>query len=191
MQRQLENTPFWIPNYNYSRAAELLNAASATNETALLPTTVKSNPDFQTCDHLKKVLERRLTYNVLAKCLDELASLDFDALAFSGMSGALVAPVLSHLMGKELIMVRIPGTPNCHSTLPVEGYSGSKRYVIVDDLVGGGRTCSRIIRGVKLFAPQAELIGFMLYNSFFHPVNSPTVQHVMRVIKLEDQKETE
>ena len=125
-------------------------------------------PQFQSCDHLKKVLQRSLTHTVLQQCQDALAGVDFDSLAFSGMSGALVAPILAHLMEKEIIMVRIPGTPGCHSVYPVEGFRGSKRYVIVDDLVCTGKTCTRIIRGIRLFAPKAELIGLMLYNSFFH-----------------------
>src|ERR1039458_774894 len=88
---------------------------------------------YITCDHLANVLQQSLTRDVLQNCVNQLRDQEFDAFAFSGMSGALVAPILANILCKELIMVRIPGTPRCHSKLPVEGYCGSKRYVLVED----------------------------------------------------------
>ena len=149
--------------------------------------------DFQTCGHLAKVLQRSLTRDVLLRCVNQLRDQEDDSLAFCGMSGALVAPILANMICKELIMVRIPGTPRCHSRLPVEGYSGSKRYVLVDDLISGGRTCARIINGVRLFAPKAELIGVLLYNSptTLYPVGSTTYEYVIKQVKIYHTEEME
>lgn len=95
--------------------------------------------------------------------------LQFDSLAFSGMSGALFAPMLARSLGKELIMVRKradqsrhnPGVN--HSPFAVEGFSGCKLYVIVDDTVSMGGTVRHIVTEIKSFAPDAQCVGIFCY----------------------------
>src|SRR6185437_651522 len=63
---------------------------------------------------------------------------DFDAIAFTGLSGALVAPIVADLLGKELIAVRKEKTN--HSSNQIEGYIAGKTYIILDDCRSSGKT---------------------------------------------------
>lgn len=67
------------------------------------------------------------------------AKLEFDAIAFSGQSGSLIAPIVAMLMGKSLIMVRKSGVRS-HSSYKVEGDINAKSYIIIDDLTSSGKT---------------------------------------------------
>jgi hypothetical protein len=74
----------------------------------------------------------------------------FDAIAFTGMSGALVAPLVSAEMTKPLIMIRKTGF-STHSMEDVEGVWDARTYVIVDDLIFSGHTIQQIYDQVFLF----------------------------------------
>ncbi len=89
---------------------------------------------------------------------------EFDTVAFSGMSGALFAPVLAHKMSKEMILVRKPQRDEMrHSSHDQEGYSDAERVLIVDDICSSGKTVERIMEGVKEFAPRAKFVGAYFY----------------------------
>jgi hypothetical protein len=62
----------------------------------------------------------------------------FDSIAFRGMSGALIGPVVAMALNKNIIMVR--KKDGNHSYMPVEGYIATKSYVIVDDFIDSGAT---------------------------------------------------
>ncbi len=89
---------------------------------------------------------------------------DFDAVAFIGLSGALIAPSIADLFGKELLAIR-KQTESCHSGYNVEGYIGSYTYIIVDDFIASGNTVRRIYRTVQEYNPEAICLGIYLYNS--------------------------
>lgn len=76
-----------------------------------------------------------------------LKDVDFEAIAYRGNSGALVAPAVAARMGKRLIMSRKPGE-NSHSSSHIEGPKWALRYVIVDDFVSTGRTINTIVDDV-------------------------------------------
>lgn len=76
----------------------------------------------------------------------------FDAIAFRGLSGALVAPSIAIMMNKHLLAVRKTGDTD-HSKYRVEGYMGCP-YIIVDDLIESGETMETIIDAVGSF-PEA------------------------------------
>ena len=86
-----------------------------------------------------------------------------DAIAFRGMSGALIAPAVSIRLGIPLIMVRKEA--KTHSAHSVEGYALAKRYVIVDDLVASGKTVIAICEAIEGFAPDARCAGVITYNT--------------------------
>jgi orotate phosphoribosyltransferase-like protein len=77
----------------------------------------------------------------------------FDAIAFRGLSGSLIAPVVALKLGKTLLAVR--KGEECHSSRQVEGDLGADRYIIIDDFVSSGETVNKIrkaiIRRVKDF----------------------------------------
>lgn len=123
-----------------------------------MPYKVKHAPVYCS-EYLSKFLNpnklKRYT-DLAVKCLSRF---EFDAIAFTGMSGALVAPGIAMAMQKPLIMVRKGKGKNCHSYMTVEGDAAAKSYVIVDDFVATGNTVNRVIRKIKNFAPNAKCIG--------------------------------
>ena len=119
-----------------------------------------TDSDFDHTYYLEHLIRRENFEKYLPLAIKQLEKLDFDAIAFRGMSGALTAPVVAHAMGKQLIMCRKREEVN-HSGRAVEGFKASKRYVIVDDIISSGHTVSLIQRMISVFAPNAECIGIL------------------------------
>ena len=88
---------------------------------------------------------------------------NFDSIAFRGMSGAIVAPLIAMKLKKNLIMVR-KHEATSHSVSRVEGFTKSKRYIIVDDFIESGESAANIYYDVKNFAPKAECIGLLVVS---------------------------
>lgn len=118
--------------------------------------------------YLRKFLEPdKLKDHIRMACV-ALSDWDFDAIAFRGMSGALIAPPVALALGKTLIMVRKPDEDS-HAirwSIPkenhlVEGDAGARTYIIVDDFISSGRTKEAIIEAVKNFAPHARCLGLL------------------------------
>lgn len=134
-------------------------------------------------DYLHNVMRPEKLKATADKCTAVLAKYEYDAIAFRGMSGALIAPVLSFLTGKPLLMVRKPkSVEDGHSFYRVEGYSAAKHYVIVDDLISSGDTIRQIKSLVRSNFPEAECIGILLYNDLpdlaecaAYPLGAPSV----------------
>jgi len=85
----------------------------------------------------------------------------FDAIAFTGMSGAGVAFPLSFLLKVPLILIRKKGYS--HSSDEIEGTYNSKRYLIVDDFIDSGETINKIIRTYHYYSPAAKPVAMLLY----------------------------
>lgn len=89
---------------------------------------------------------------------------DFDAIAFTGSSGAALAFPLSFFMKVPLIHVR--KMDGSHYQEPIEGSVSSKRYVIVDDMISSGNTINRIIDVInRNYKRPAKAVGICLFNS--------------------------
>ena len=91
----------------------------------------------------------------------------FDAIAFSGMSGALIAPCVALRMNKEMIMVRKPtatGARDSHSDHWIEGDIAARNYIIVDDFIESGRTRDYIIRKLEEASPGINCLGVLQVN---------------------------
>jgi adenine/guanine phosphoribosyltransferase-like PRPP-binding protein len=89
---------------------------------------------------------------------------EFDALAFRGLSGALLAPELASVMGKNIIAVR--KGESCHSDYMVEASPGTRssvRYVIIDDLIDTGATVQAIRDEIRRAFPDSQVIGAYCY----------------------------
>lgn len=87
----------------------------------------------------------------------------FDAIAFTGSSGAGLAYPLSYILGIPLICVR--KTPsNSHYRIRLEGCVAAGRYIIVDDFIESGRTIDSIRRAIKSKNTAADCVGIYLYN---------------------------
>ena len=108
--------------------------------------------------------------------LNQLQGLDFDSIAFRGMSGALIAPIIADTMRKTMILIRKPRTDEqYHSSYGIEGDCGTRRYVIVDDQISSGDTLRAIRAGIQEFAPEAKCVGVVLYYDkiFVYPGCEP------------------
>ena len=98
-------------------------------------------------EHLKNVNCGDIYFNfnpadladIAQKCAAALEGMDYEFLAFRGMSGAVITPLLAIIVGKPFVVVRKPGEAH-HSGTKVEGYKGRGEYIIVDDFVCTGST---------------------------------------------------
>jgi adenine/guanine phosphoribosyltransferase-like PRPP-binding protein len=121
----------------------------------------KPNYD-STVAHLRPFIRPSDNKKIIRNCIAVLSHLDFDTIAFRGLSGALLAPVIAMKMGKELIAVR--KGEKCHSYRMLEGNTAVERYVIVDDFVSCGDTVRAILDEVYAVAPEAKCIGVLEAN---------------------------
>jgi len=86
-----------------------------------------------------------------------------DAIAFRGMSGALVGPMAATFLNKGMLLVRKPGDGS-HSDYTVEGMILARKYVIVDDFVSTGVTVSAIRAEIVKYS-VAVLVGVIAYRT--------------------------
>ena len=123
---------------------------------------------IQASGHFRRVLTSELLKEIVAESVEQLSTLDFDTLAFIGLSGATVAPIIAHQMGKELLMVRKNGgQDNSNSSQWIEGNVGAKRVVIVDDLISSGKTMSQMMRALRYTqhnnSKDLKVVGLLLH----------------------------
>lgn len=98
------------------------------------------------------------------KLLTDFGLDNFDAIAFCGISGALVAPAVAAMLDKELIVVR-KRQDSSHSQEIVEGPYTTKKYVIIDDLVESGKTARIMIENIHYrLSEDAKCVALCLYN---------------------------
>lgn len=102
----------------------------------------------------------------VARAVKALKQVEFDAIAFTGLSGAVLASAVALNMGKLLYCVRKADDKSRHSDYDVEGPLGALRYIIIDDLIQTGGTLSRIIQQVRKHSADcpATLVGIWLYR---------------------------
>jgi len=99
--------------------------------------------------YLNSVFDKRSNAAAIKFICRALELVDCDAIAFTGMSGALMAPKIAELTGKKLVMVRKSGDDS-HSSFRVEATTTKVyKYVIIDDLIFSGRTVNHIIKTLK------------------------------------------
>ena len=116
-------------------------------------------------DYLEEVYSKKYL-KVLPQAVKEVRrlrrELGFDAIAFTGSSGAALAFPLSFQLQIPLIHVR-KGSSHYYGGA-IEGTVSSKKYLIVDDFIESGSTIKRIIRKIKsVLKEQAQPVGIYLY----------------------------
>ena len=117
-------------------------------------------PEYAHAWYLSKLLPTHELRRTLRLAAETLQHYDFDAIAFRGMSGALIAPALALQLNKSLIMVR-KTTDHCHSFHLVEGDAAARTYIIADDFVWSGDTVLTIRHQLTRFAPRALCLGVL------------------------------
>jgi adenine/guanine phosphoribosyltransferase-like PRPP-binding protein len=89
----------------------------------------------------------------------------FDAIAFTGTSGAAIAYLLSFILKIPLICIRKSIRDN-HSGLKLEGCITAKKYIIVDDFIESGRTINKIKKSITAENKKSKCVGIYLYNNW-------------------------
>ncbi len=119
-------------------------------------------------DYLYKIYYPNRYKNLLKKMTKAVKKFkekkSFDAIAFTGTSGASIAYPLSLRLNIPLICIR--KNDGNHWRFPVEGCINAKKYIIIDDFIGSGATVSNIISSITKRMPKAKPIGIFLYTSF-------------------------
>jgi orotate phosphoribosyltransferase len=110
---------------------------------------------YQLLDHEQLTAKIRRAKKVVSEL-----ELEFDSIAFRGMSGALTGPALAVKMKVGMILVR-KISDGSHSTQLVEGETSSRKYLIVDDFVDSGKTVCEIIHAIKEAHSKAKCIGIL------------------------------
>ena len=112
----------------------------------------------------------KICVDVAVKDLTAFGLDKFEAIAFTGVSGAALAFPLSYLLNKPLLCVR-KETCNSHfitdSYNPsfVEGDAGTQSYIIVDDFITTGNTINYINRKISdELGFNVKFIGYYLYK---------------------------
>lgn len=129
-------------------------------------------PKYVASTHFSQILSRLSADAIISECCgllkvyEEERELKYDTLAFCGLSGAVLAPIIAHRLGKDLLLVRKHGGKDDSSAgsagFSVEGNVGAERIVVVDDLIFTGATMSNIVRGIRKHT-EAKIVGLLLY----------------------------
>lgn len=106
-------------------------------------------------------LRRKAVADTCRRVLDLPA---FDAIAFTGLSGSVVAGAVALTMDKYLYCVRKKNESK-HSDHEVEGPSTGLRYIIIDDFISSGATVQRIMEMVRIHTDGAAVcVGAYLWR---------------------------
>lgn len=87
------------------------------------------------------------------------SGLQFDTIAVTGMSGALIGGEVASRLGKDLTLVRKPDDDS-HASDKVEGPVEAKTYIFVDDQIDSGETVTRVLNTLS----NRRCLGVFLYN---------------------------
>jgi adenine/guanine phosphoribosyltransferase-like PRPP-binding protein len=145
----------------------------------IFPNELSTEPaTHDTCSHLRRAIPRAEVDAIIGYFIKKLRAFEvehgaFDTFAFCGMSGALIAPILAHLMEKELLMIRKNGGDDGSNAsrdgFYVEGFVRARRIIVVDDLIGTGATMVNIRRGITAKCPEAKFVALLLYENYGIP----------------------
>jgi adenine/guanine phosphoribosyltransferase-like PRPP-binding protein len=108
--------------------------------------------------HLRKI--------IIKESMEQLRTLKkelkFDSIVFTGMSGALMAPVLADRLNVGLTLFR-KTEDRSHSNMRMEGVVPN-RFLFVDDFICSGDTIRRTLTQLKEIYPDAVCVGKYLYD---------------------------
>lgn len=94
----------------------------------------------------------------------EASGIEFGAIAFRGMSGALVVPLLAVNMKKGIIVCRKPDEGS-HG-YPVEGFDEGGPYIIVDDFMDEGTTVNSIIESIDKYIDERNATEWFDHTTY-------------------------
>lgn len=133
----------------------------------------------------------------------------FDSIVCTGVSGMLLAPIVAHLLNKNIVVVRKEPLAKAHAAGIIEsgtGIYGVGRYVMIDDIIESGDTLVRAVdtlqyevdkcieNGDRSSAYYADdmrnlkypkMVGLYLYHyagvcsDFLHDCHKETVKNIL------------
>lgn len=114
----------------------------------------------------------------------------YDTIAFSGMSGAAIAFILSHQMRIPILCVRKSGDSS-HFVNPnrlLEGNLGVRKYLIVDDFISSGRTVKYIMDTISNEVYDAKCVAMLMYSANWDssPFTRPESKERWDVVHIRD-----
>lgn len=97
-------------------------------------------------------------------------NVSFDSIVVTGISGAILGPLVAFATDSHLLFVRKGESTHSHKT--VEGKLG-KRWIFLDDFVESGATFRRVLRTVRTFCQSqdefaTEFVGCIMYECGFY-----------------------
>jgi adenine/guanine phosphoribosyltransferase-like PRPP-binding protein len=103
---------------------------------------------------------------IVTRARARLADVQFDTVIGTGLSGALVVPMLARALDKHFAVVRKPD--NSHSCERIEGTIGD-HWLFVDDLISSGETFRRVREAIQQLVIErhghhTEYVGTFLYS---------------------------
>lgn len=107
--------------------------------------TVTHLKEFINPREAKRIVEMSVRY---LRQLEASGKVEFTTIAFRGLSGALIAPMIAMEMDKSLLAVRKVKRTG-HGSNPVEGDYNAGKYIIVDDFISTGETCREIMQEIE------------------------------------------
>jgi len=122
---------------------------------------------FRAAQHMEGFLDPKIRNRRIKGALEVIKFREkhhgdtFDAIAYRGASGAIIASIIAHQLKKPLILVRKPEDTKGHSPYSLEGPKSVKRYLIVDDFMSSGKTYEAIREAIRSEHPQAECLGML------------------------------
>jgi orotate phosphoribosyltransferase len=123
-------------------------------------------PRYSHCRHLTEALPRRVADETIDTLKMMLTGVDFDTIAYRGISGTVMGPVLAYLLKKEQILVRKDHGKRCASGLWVEGFRHASKIVVLDDLIGSGSSViDTILASWALTNHRAEVVKIVMYHN--------------------------
>lgn len=102
-----------------------------------------------------------------AKKIFKKSTVEFDAIAVTGVSGTTFGSILAYTLKKQLIVVR-KRTEKTHGNYICEGTPNENyKYIIVDDFISSGATIFNIIQEIEWSKQDGfvgEFVGSYLYQ---------------------------
>lgn len=123
-------------------------------------------PQYVHADYLGYLIPTDKLRETVRAMSEALKPYDFDALAFTGVSGMLIGPPIAMALDKSMLVVRKERSG--HSSLIVEGDLGARRYVFVDECIASGDTYRRVKEQIEEARCAAECIGALTYWNVMH-----------------------
>lgn len=121
--------------------------------------------EFKCASWIRPLVDPAKRRQAVARTRVRLSELpEFDAIAFTGLSGSVIAGAVASAMDKYLYCVRKEGESK-HSAYVVEGPETGLRYIIIDDFISSGSTVRRVMEKVAAHTDnQAKCVGAYLWR---------------------------